>query len=523
MKRILGLDLGTDSVGWAVVDQAENDKEKSQIIKLGVRIVPIDTQEKDDFEKGKSITTTADRNKKHGMRINLQRYKQRRAHLVQLLKREGFIVDKSLLYEDGNNTTFETYRLRAKAATDEISLEQLARVLLMINKKRGYKSNRKVDKKEEGQLIDGMSIARKLYDEHLTPGQFVYQTLQSGNRYIPTFYQSDLRAEFNAIWDYQAQFYPDILDDELKSKIHGRKKNDSAKVLYAVKHVSTAENKDRKTRLQVAYRWRSEAVNKQLPIEQVAAVLCDINGDISNSSGYLGKISDHSKELYFQKLTIGQYLMQQLDRDPHYRIKNRVFYRQDYLNEFNTIWETQHKFHPELTDELKEEMRDTIIFYQRKLKSKKGLISYCELEGKEITVTVNGKPKKVMTGPRVCPKSSPLYQEFKIWQDLNNVVIENKKIKVTKNSEPSLFPIEEKYVPLSAEQKQLLHSELSVNKDLSKTEVLKLLGLNSKDYSINFKTLQGNTTQVQLLTAYKQILEWSGHDADQFDKLGKFF
>ena len=221
MKRILGLDLGTTSVGWAVVDQAENDKEKSQIIKLGVRIVPLDTQEKDDFEKGKSITTTADRNKKHGMRINLQRYKQRRAHLVQLLKREGFIADESLLYEDGNNTTFETYRLRAKAATDEITLEQLARVLLMINKKRGYKSNRKVDKKEEGQLIDGMSIARKLYDDHLTPGQFVYQTLQGGNRYIPTFYQSDLRAEFNAIWDYQAQFYPDILDDELKSKIHG--------------------------------------------------------------------------------------------------------------------------------------------------------------------------------------------------------------------------------------------------------------------------------------------------------------
>ena len=519
MKRILGLDLGTSSVGWAVVDQAENEKEKSQIIKMGVRIVPIDTQEKDDFEKGNSITTTAERTKKHGMRINLQRYKQRREHLIHLLKRECFITDESLLYEDGNHTTFETYRLRAKAAKEEITLEQLARVLLMINKKRGYKSNRKADKKEDGQLIDGMAIARKLYDDHLTPGQFVYQILQTGSRYIPTFYQSDLRAEFNAIWNFQSQFYPDILDEELKSKLQGRKKNDSAKLFYAVKHVSIAENKDRKTRLQVAYRWRSEVVDNQMPIEQLAAVLCNINGDISNSSGYLGKISDHSKELYFQKLTVGQYLMQQLEKDPHYRIKNRVFYRQDYLNEFNTIWETQSQFHPELTDELKEEMRDTIIFYQRKLKSKKGLISYCELEGKVITVTVNGKPKKVMTGPRVCPKSSPLYQEFKIWQELNNVVVENKKVKVSKKSGPSLFPTEEKYVPLSSKQKQLLHNELSVNKELSKTEVLKLLGLNSKDYSINFKALQGNTTQIQLMAAYKQILEWSGHDVDQFDKL----
>ena len=519
MKRILGLDLGTSSIGWAVVDQADTENEKSQIIKMGVRIVPLDSQEKDDFEKGKSITTTSLRNQKHGMRINLQRYKQRRQHLIHLLKQEGFISDQTLLYEDGNKSTFETYRLRAKAATEEITLEQLARVLLMINKKRGYKSNRKADKQEDGQLIDGMSVARKLYDEHMTPGQYVHQSLNSNNHFIPTFYQSDLRAEFNAIWDFQSQFYPNILDEELREKVNGRNKKDTAKIFNDAKHVSTAENKDRKTRLQVAYRWRSEALDHQLPIEEVAAALCDINNDISKSSGYLGKISDHSKELYFQKLTVGQYLMRQLDKNPHYRLKSRVFYRQDYLNEFETIWETQRQYHAELTEELKEKIRDTIIFYQRKLKSKKGLISLCELEGKEIIVSVNGKPKKVMTGPRVCPKSSPLFQEFKIWQDLNNVLIENKKVKVSKSKELSLFPQPEKFVPLTTEQRQLLHDELSVNKELSKSAVLKLLGLNEKDYSINYKTLHGNTTQVQLLSAYKQILEWSGHDVEKFDKL----
>lgn len=505
MKRILGLDLGTSSVGWAVVDQAENENEKSQIIKMGVRIVPIDSQEKNDFEKGKSVSATAERTKKHGMRINLQRYKQRRKHLIDLLLKAGFIKKDTLLYEDGNKSTFETYRLRAKAATEEITLEQLARVLLMINKKRGYKSNRKANKEEDGQLIDGMAIARKLYDEHLTPGQYVHQTFNPNNRYIPTFYQSDLKAEFNTIWDFQAQFYPNILDDELREKLYGRKKKDSSNIFFKAKGVSVAENKDRKTRVQVAYRWRAEAVNNQLPIEQVAAVLCDINGDIAESSGYLGRISDHSKELYFQKLTVGQYLMQKLDENPHYSLKNRVFYRQDYLNEFNTIWETQRQFHPELTDELKEEMRDTIIFYQRKLKSQKGLISFCELEGKEITVQVDGKSKKVMTGPRVCPKSSPLFQAFKVSQELNNVAIEDKNTGQT--------------TPLTTEQRQLLFNELSVNKELKNTAVIKLLGLNSKKYSINYKALQGNTTQVQLVNAYKQILEWSGHDVDGFDKL----
>ena len=505
MKRILGLDLGTSSIGWAVVDQAEESCEKSQIIKMGVRIVPIDSQEKNDFEKGKSVSSTALRNQKHGMRINLQRYKQRREHLIDLLLKAGFISKDTLLYEDGNNSTFETYRLRAKAVTEEVTLEQLARVLLMINKKRGYKSNRKADKQEDGQLIDGMSIARKLYDEHLTPGQLVYEIIQQGKRYIPTFYQSDLRAEFNTIWNFQAQFYPDILDDEMREKVMGRGKNDTLNIFFAAKNISSATIKDRKTRLQVSYRWRSEAPSKQLPINEVVAVLCDINGNIANSSGYLGRISDHSKELYFKKLTVGQYLMQKLDADPHFSLKNRVFYRQDYLNEFNTIWETQRQFHPELTDELKEAMRDTIIFYQRKLKSKKGLISLCELEGKEITVQVDGKSKKVMTGPRVCPKSSPLFQAFKVSQELNYVVIEDKS---TGQS-----------VPLTTEQRHLLFNELSVNDDLNNSAVIKLLGLNSKRYSTNYKSLQGNTTQVHLFKAYKQILEWSGHDVDGFDKL----
>ena len=35
MKKILGLDLGTASIGWALVNEAENDSEQSSIIKLG--------------------------------------------------------------------------------------------------------------------------------------------------------------------------------------------------------------------------------------------------------------------------------------------------------------------------------------------------------------------------------------------------------------------------------------------------------------------------------------------------------
>jgi CRISPR-associated endonuclease Csn1 len=42
MKKILGLDLGTNSIGWALVNEAENSKEQSDILKLGVRVIRYD-------------------------------------------------------------------------------------------------------------------------------------------------------------------------------------------------------------------------------------------------------------------------------------------------------------------------------------------------------------------------------------------------------------------------------------------------------------------------------------------------
>lgn len=38
------------------------------------------------------------------------------------------------MYEEGKVSTFETYKLRAKAAEEEISLHEFARVLFMLNK-----------------------------------------------------------------------------------------------------------------------------------------------------------------------------------------------------------------------------------------------------------------------------------------------------------------------------------------------------------------------------------------------------
>ena len=146
MRKILGLDLGTNSIGWAVVNEAENENETSSIVKLGVRVNPLSVDESTKFQKGDSITTNAGRTLKRSARRNLQRYKQRREHLIKVLSENGFIDKETILSEHGHGSTFGTYRLRAKAVDEEISLQEFARVLLMMNKKRGHKRHGKTQK-----------------------------------------------------------------------------------------------------------------------------------------------------------------------------------------------------------------------------------------------------------------------------------------------------------------------------------------------------------------------------------------
>ena len=510
-KKILGLDLGTTSIGWAIVNEADSVKERSEIIKLGVRVNPLTVDEQTNFEKGKSITTNADRTLKRSMRRNLQRFKLRKENLIEILNEKKFITSESLLSENGNKSTFETYRLRAKAAIEQISLEEFARVLLMINKKRGYKSSRKAKSQDEGQLIDGMEIAKKLYNEKITPGQFVLELLKEGKKYIPDFYRSDLQAEFDKIFDKQLLFHSNILSLELKTELQGKKrdavwaicaktfKDKGVELIGTKRQGKTSEQKNEN------YSWRVKGLSEKLDLEQFVVVLQQINMQINSSSGYLGSISDRSKELYFNKETVGQYLMRQLDENAHTKLKNQVFYRQDYLDEFNTIWEIQAKFHKVLSDELKSEIRDVIIFYQRRLKSQKGLVSFCEFENRQIEILIDGNKKTKTVGNKVCPKSSPLFQEFKIWQILNNLQVIEKSTNAKHN--------------LEQEQKEILFKELNLKDKLTKTEALKLLYENPKELDLNFKDIEGNRSQSALYKAFADIIELSGHGEYDFSKM----
>jgi CRISPR-associated endonuclease Csn1 len=490
MKKILGLDLGTTSIGWSFIYEAENENETASILNTGVRIVPLTTDEEADFKKGNTISINADRTLKRGARRSLQRFKQRRNALLEIFSKIKYIPTDFVYAENGTNTTFSSYQIRAKAATEAVSKEELVQVLLMLNKKRGYKSSRKAKTADEGDAVDGMKIAKEIFENNLTPGQWVYNSLSKGGKFIPDFYRSDLQKELEKIVRFQNQFHSEQMNDKLLENIQGKARTVTSQYFSKTLNIPLAENKGTREEIKLQhYKWRNEALTIELDLKVLAFISTEINNQINQSSGYLGAISDRSKELYFNQETVGQFQYKQLQENRHAKLKNQVFYRQDYLDEFEKIWETQAKFHPELDEKLKSEVRDITIFYQRKLKSQKHLVSFCEFE----------------KGHKAIPKSSPLFQEFRIWQNLNNIVIKNETTK-----EPFV---------LSEELKNVIAQELFFKESMTDAQMMAFCDLKKGNHTANFKKIEGNRTNTEIFKAFEKILILEGYDELDFSKL----
>ncbi len=495
MKQILGLDLGHTSIGWSVVKENENPAETSYILGAGVRRVPLSGDETKNFTEGKSITTNADRRQKHSARLNNHRYKLRRHALKDVLLELGFINENTVFAETGPNSTHSAIALRAKAATEEITLEELGKVLMMLNKKRGYKSTRKLNEDVGNGYIDALGIATMLKTRNITPGEYSLELYENGKKSIPEFYKSDLLEELERICSVQHSFNP-LIPENIASIIKGKNESQTWAILASalnLKGVKRSPSRGLDKKIEEC-RWRVTALTSPVELEQFATIVSKLNAAASSTSGFLSDLSERSKELLLYSETIGQYKMRILSGNPHHSFKNISFYRQDYAAEFNTIWNTQAKFHPELTDEIKAKIKDTIIFYQRPLKSQKSKVSYCELESGTMLANRDGKLRLVKAGPKVAPTSSPFFQQFRIWQTLNNLRIDNQ--------------------PLSLEEKQKLADNLEFCDKLSAKEICNILLLKGKNNKLNFKEIEGNHTSVAILRACEKIAEISGHSLD---------
>lgn len=96
MKKILGLDLGTNSIGWAVINSLVDDEGKEKLTSIsscGSRIIPMDAATLGDFDKGNAKSSVAERTRLRGIRRLLERSLLRRERLHRVLSVMGFLPE----------------------------------------------------------------------------------------------------------------------------------------------------------------------------------------------------------------------------------------------------------------------------------------------------------------------------------------------------------------------------------------------------------------------------------------------
>ncbi|MCQ2260881.1 MAG: type II CRISPR RNA-guided endonuclease Cas9 [Bacteroidales bacterium] len=232
MKKILGLDLGVSSIGWALIE-VNDDNSLSRIIAMNSRIIPDKDVQKnaDNFTKGKSISINKDRTIARTARKTYDRYILRRKRLTQILRENDMLPNEALI----KLPVLPLWQLRANAATEgqKVSLCELGRVLYHLNQKRGYKSVKSEDdeaqQREYVQSVNnryniirnrnqtiGQYFAKKLKESEVLMPNGVFYTYRTKEQVFP---RKAYEEEFDQIMQCQQKFYPDILTDELVTNL----------------------------------------------------------------------------------------------------------------------------------------------------------------------------------------------------------------------------------------------------------------------------------------------------------------
>ena len=240
MRYRLALDLGSTSLGWAMI-RLNADNKPVAIIRAGVRIFSDGRNPKD----GSSLAVT--RRDARAMRRRRDRLLKRKARMMRSLIAHGFFPQ-----DEAERKVLETlnpYTLRAKGLDEALSPPEFARALFHITQRRGFKSNRKTDKGEadSGALKTAISTLRQaLVDSGCrTVGEWLHKRDAVGETVRARFRQEKvvkddgktrinksydlyidramIEAEFEALWAAQARFNPgqfnDAAHDELKDAL----------------------------------------------------------------------------------------------------------------------------------------------------------------------------------------------------------------------------------------------------------------------------------------------------------------
>ena len=221
MKYSIGLDCGIASVGFAVMELDSND-EPSRIIKLGSRIFDKAENPKD----GASLALP--RREARGTRRRIRRHHHRLERIRYMLVSDG-IISQNELDNLFSGQLEDIYYLRCKALDNSLTNEEFARVLIHLAQRRGFKSNRKSDKKDDdaGKLLSAVSENQITMQEnnYRTVGEMFYKDSKyseckrnKAESYKATVSRDMIENEAHLIFEAQRGFNNAFADESIEGK-----------------------------------------------------------------------------------------------------------------------------------------------------------------------------------------------------------------------------------------------------------------------------------------------------------------
>ncbi len=460
MKKILGLDLGTNSIGWALIN-----KQEEKIIGMGSRIIPMGA-ELSKFEQGQAQTKNANRRIAKGARKLNKRYKQRRNKLIYVLQKLDMLPEQIKLSKPFDNpltldkvsilpivknqkqySAFDLLQLRVKALHESVSLKDLGRIIYLFNQLRGYSGGGNEPEKEDAYEEENENEEKYGKESYVTFGNVL--SLSEPEKVILNKkqlkkYKVSIKTENGVL---EGDTYLDILQVgeafELLVNITTSKKNGET-IIFKLPNKTT---------------WRKKMENLEKELAELS--------------------KEKGRDVY-----LSEYFLSILKENRWAKIRNNVVLRSRYQLEFDKIWKTQsenteselHKLLQSLSEEKLSDIlkfifpgtketqewyrkaslekglfhliRNQIIYYQRELKDQSSHISDCRFE----------------EGEKAIAKSHPIFQEFKIWEQINKLIINTK----TEDGKNRKGEIRYKYVdrPIPFSIKEWLFDELQEKKEI---------------------------------------------------------
>ncbi|MGJ8744191.1 type II CRISPR RNA-guided endonuclease Cas9 [Polaribacter sp.] len=466
MKKILGLDLGTNSIGWALIE-IEKDKNLSRIIGSGSRIIPMSKAVIKDFERGVTKSQTAEKTEKRGTRILYERSNLRRERLHRVLNVLGYLPKTYSKYIDFNNRIgkflencepllaysdevdddgkriflfqesykemekefrevhknlprlnkkgkpfklpydWTLYYLRKKALKSEISNEELAWILLNFNQKRGYYQQR-----QENEILT---------NENKT----VKYILLKAKDFIKTEDKVDDKVLYNIIFeDKDGVIYDDTKKKTTNPSLWKNKTN-----AFIITITKKKDNKVSNSYREVKSEDDWEAIKRKT------------QQDLKKQK-FVGKYIYEAILKNLQQKIKGE-LIRTIDRDFYFYelkaiLKKQKEFRKDEWNNEKLFKKAILELYPNNIEHQEQLLSKTdkfiylflkdILYYHRPLKSQKSLISKCTFE-KRYYIDEKTKNRKTVYINGI-PKSHPLFQEFRVWQLAHNIRIQKRQLKI---------------------------------------------------------------------------------------------